>query len=100
MKNRGVKWILWLVVAVAILVVGCNVAVVVYAGGKTFDNVDDVPQREYGLLLGSTPMTRYGNKNYFFKYRIDAAERLYRSGKVNRIISVVIVAAYMNVMRW
>lgn len=86
LRKKVVKCLLWLLGLVIAAVVVCNVVVGVRTVNRTFDSVDDVPQREYGLLLGSTPMTRYGYKNYFFVYRIDAAERLYKSGKVKRII--------------
>lgn len=38
------------------------------------------------MLLGTTPQTRIGGeRNQFFTYRLDAAEALYRAGKINLI---------------
>ena len=52
-----------------------------------FTEVDSVPQSEVGLLLGTTPQTRIGRRpNQFFKYRIDAAESLYKACKVKSIL--------------
>ena len=40
-----------------------------------------------GLLLGTTPQARIGRiTNQFFIYRIDAAEQLYKAGKIDQIL--------------
>lgn len=73
-------------IAVCLLVV-CNTVIVNNANGKMYSNADSIPMSEVGLLLGTTPQTRIGGwTNYFFKYRIDAAEALYKSGKVEYIL--------------
>ena len=85
------KFILW---SIAILIVGsvalmliCNSIVANNADGKLYADVDSVAPAEYGLLLGTTPMSRLTKrKNYFFKFRIDATELLYKSGKINKIL--------------
>lgn len=66
---------------------GCNYRVVKNAQGKTFDHVSQVPNCDAGVLLGTTPQTRIGGRrNYFFKYRIDAAESLYKAGKIKYLL--------------
>ena len=65
----------------------CNQMIVNNANGKTFYEIDSITPSDYGLLLGTTPQTRIGRRtNYFFKYRIDATERLYKAGKIKRIL--------------
>lgn len=65
----------------------CNRIVVKNAEGKTSDSVDNIRSAEVGLLLGTTPQTRVGHReNMFFKYRIDAAEKLYKEGKVKSFL--------------
>ena len=65
----------------------CNQMIVNNAKGKTFYEIDSITPSDYGLLLGTTPQTRIGRrKNYFFKYRIDATERLYKAGKIKHIL--------------
>jgi len=51
-----------------------------------FTELDDLPEREFALVLGTTPRLRNGNPNIYFDYRMDAAARLWRSGKVQRLI--------------
>jgi SanA protein len=51
-----------------------------------FDNVNDVPAVETGLLLGTAKVLPNGYLNYYFKYRIDAALELFKAGKIRYII--------------
>ena len=52
--------------------------------GMIYTNVDDVPARKYGLLLGTSPGAQ--NSNLFFNTRIEAAKILYEKGKIEYII--------------
>ncbi|MBO4464291.1 MAG: YdcF family protein [Prevotella sp.] len=75
-----------LLLCIAVILV-CNLLVVNNAKGKTFSEIDSIRPTEVGLLLGTTPQTHTGNlTNYFFVYRIDAAEQLYKAGKIEKIL--------------
>lgn len=70
-----------------VLMLVCNHLVSCNAEGKTFSEIDSIGHNKVGLLLGTTPQTRLGHiKNYFFIYRIDAAEQLYKAGKIEKIL--------------
>ena len=74
-------------VAILILVLICDYLVTSNAKGKVYDDVEAIPYREVGLLLGTTPQTRIGRVvNRFFVFRIDAAEKLYKAGKISVIL--------------
>ena len=65
----------------------CNQIVVNNAEGKVFSDLDSIKYNKVGLLLGTTPQARIGRiTNYFFVYRIDAAEQLYKAGKIEKIL--------------
>ena len=65
----------------------CNQIVVNNAEGKAFSEIDSIKYNKVGLLLGTTPQARITKvKNYFFIYRLDAAEQLYRTGKIEQIL--------------
>lgn len=49
-------------------------------------NIQDLPHKKVGLLLGTSKTTKRGNKNWYFYNRIDATEQLYKSGKIDYII--------------
>lgn len=72
---------------ILLLVLGCYFLVDNNAKGKVYADVESIPYREVGLLLGTTPQTRIGRlENRFFLFRIDAAEKLYKAGKVGKIL--------------
>ena len=65
----------------------CHYSVVWNANGKIYTKIEDIPASDIGLLLGTPPQTRYGGmSNSFFNYRIDAAEALYKAGKIDYLL--------------
>ena len=76
-----------LICACLALLLTCNQLVVNNAKGRAFDEIDSIKPASYGLLLGTTPQTRIGNReNLFFRYRIQAAAELYKAGKIEKIL--------------
>ena len=74
------------VVCIALMLI-CNQIVVNNAKGKVFSDIDGIKYNKVGLLLGTTPQARITKiTNYFFIYRIDAAEQLYKAGKIEKIL--------------
>jgi SanA protein len=60
----------------------------VYTAGdhRVFERIENVPENEVGLVLGTAKWAVKGKLNRFFTYRMDAAFRLYKSGKVRRLL--------------
>lgn len=56
------------------------------ASGRLFRSVDSIPPNDVALVLGTARTTARGNLNLHFKQRIDAAARLYHSGKVRHLL--------------
>ena len=74
------------VICIAIMFI-FNQIVVNNAKGKVFSDIDSIKYNKVGLLLGTTPQARIGRiTNQFFIYRIDAAEQLYKAGKIEKIL--------------
>ena len=74
------------IICIAVMLV-CNQIVVNNAEGKAFSGIDSIKYNKVGLLLGTTPQARITKvKNYFFIYRLDAAEQLYRARKIEKIL--------------
>ena len=89
--KKVVKKILWTTCVMAfvciVLMLICNQIVVNNAKGKVFSDIDCIRYNKVGLLLGTTPQARFDRiTNYFFIYRIDAAEELYKAGKIEQIL--------------
>lgn len=75
------------IIVILLLITTCNHIVCRNAEGKLYTAVDSIPEAEVGLLLGTAPKTRIGRRpNQFFRNRIDAAEALYKAGKVKSIL--------------
>lgn len=91
MKKKVIKIGAWAigifaVVCLALMLI-CNQMVVNNAEGKVFSDIDSIKFNKVGLLLGTTPQARIDRiTNYFFIYRIDAAEQLYKAGKIEKIL--------------
>ena len=89
--KKSLKICIWMVGIFAILCIAimliCNQIVVNNARGKVFSDIDSIRYNKVGLLLGTTPQARIGRiTNAFFVYRIDAAEQLYKAGKIEKIL--------------
>ncbi len=79
---------------VALLALGAaGVAVICYANftpvwssrGRLFADTDKLPQTQVGLVFGTTDRVN-GRENLYFRYRIDAAVAVWKSGKVKTLI--------------
>lgn len=80
-------WLFGIVILLALsVIIGCQIAVTQAAKGRLYSDVDAIPHREVGLLLGTNPLGRSGRPNQFYCRRIDAAVTLYEAGKVDRFI--------------
>ena len=69
------------------IILSCYLLICINARGKTFNDVQNIPFNEVGLLLGTSPVTPNGEHNYYFDERIKATAALYHSGKIKRIIA-------------
>ena len=89
--KRNIKYLVYLVIGslltVMLIMLLCNHLVCSNSEGRMYTDIDSIQQYEVGLLLGTTPQTRIGRRtNQFFKNRIDAAESLYKAGKIKSIL--------------
>lgn len=85
------KILLWILcfgagLILAVIIV-CNIIVVNNSNGKIYDDVEETPHNRYGLLLGTSPITPWGTRNYYFDHRITAAVELFHAGKIDTIIA-------------
>ena len=79
--------ILGVIIAIIIVIITCYMIVECKASGKPYDMVADVPHREVGLLLGTSPRTPENAPNYYFINRITATAELYKAGKIDKVIA-------------
>jgi SanA protein len=77
---------LWIALACVVVALVCDTIVRQNVNGRAYDDIDSLPHNKVGLLLGTSPLDRQGNKNLYFIYRIDAAEQLVKAGKIDYIL--------------
>ena len=87
--KRGLRRIFRIGLVLAILAVGvvayANFAAIWASRGRLFDKVSDLPNTKVGLVLGTTDRVN-GRENLYFRYRIDAAVKVWESGKLETLI--------------
>lgn len=66
-------------------VLAANLAAISASRGRIFTDVDALPHSRVGLVFGTTDRVQ-GRENLYFRYRIEAAERVWKAGKVETLI--------------
>lgn len=62
-----------------------NITPVWASRGRIFSEVERVPRTRVGLVFGTTDRVN-GRENLYFRYRIDAATRVWKAGKLETLI--------------
>jgi SanA protein len=70
----------------AILALSANWYIESYSGRYVYDDIEKVPYNEVGLVLGTSKKLRDGRNNLYFKYRVTAAARLFKAGKIKYLL--------------
>lgn len=87
MKRKIAIVALLTILLVVGVVVFCDQKVAYNAEGRLYDNVDSIPHRKVGLILGTSPISTWnGRRNYYFDHRIKAGAELYKAGKVDWLV--------------
>jgi SanA protein len=81
--TRLFLWVLGVVIAIWL---GSEIIVIVSASGRCYGRLVDIPKRDTGLVLGTSKYVAPGRLNKHYEYRIDAAAKLFKAGKVHRLI--------------
>lgn len=53
---------------------------------QCYTDINSIPERKAGLLLGTSKYLKNGSINLYYKYRIEAAIALFKAGKIKYII--------------
>jgi len=53
---------------------------------QVIDSTNDLPKNNVGLLLGTSKYVKSGGINQYYKYRIEAAVKLYQRGKIKFVL--------------
>lgn len=87
MVKKLLWWTLGVLLVVAVGALVCDRVVAHNAKGRLYDNVDGIPHRKVGLILGTSPVSTWnGRRNLYFDQRIKAGAELYKAGKVDWLV--------------
>lgn len=71
---------------VLVAMFAANAWVVSATRDLVYDDLDRLPVHDVGVVLGTSPYTRYGNQNLLFTHRMMAAAELYAAGRVRHLL--------------
>lgn len=54
--------------------------------GKIYIEATNIPKNKVGLLLGTSKLLVNGRINLYYKYRVEAAVKLYKAGKIDFVL--------------
>lgn len=80
------KWSFALLTILVLAIVISNYWIIKSTKSQIYSDTISIPQNDVAILLGASKKLRNGSENLFFKYRIEAAVQLYKSGKIKHII--------------
>ncbi len=80
------RWMRAAVLGTTAALVGWDLYISRWARPFLYDDLAEVPTAHYGLVLGTSPKVAPDEANPFYRARVEAAARLYRAGKVRRLI--------------
>jgi SanA protein len=87
--KRWFRRLLVCLLAVIVLFLGvvayANITAIWASRGRLFTEVSALPATKVGLVFGTTDRVN-GRENLYFRYRIDAAVRVWKSGKLETLI--------------
>ena len=90
MKKEIIRRLTIIGVVVLLCFIGvaiCVIHVSDNAKGRLYYDVDSIPHRKVGLILGTSPISTWsGTRNHYFDHRIQAGAELYKTGKVDWLV--------------
>lgn len=86
MKFLKSRWLWWPLVLSGVALGGANLWILSSTRSQIKTTLQETPQAEVGIVLGTSKETAAGNPNQYFKRRIAAASELYHAGKVRRLL--------------
>lgn len=81
-----IKWFLLVLGCCFIAMVLCHYWITLSTKAQLYNNVDKIPSRKVGLVLGASKKTIRDANNLYFMYRIQAAYELFKHGKVRYLL--------------
>lgn len=85
-KRKYILLFAALIIAVIITIFICDRVIENASSGKIYTDVQSIPHNNVGLLLGTAKFLSSGYENAYYRYRINAAVELLKSGKIKYLV--------------
>lgn len=85
-KRRTLKWLSIILAICVISLIVCNSWVNSNTKTQLYTDVNKIPARKVGLVLGASKKTVRGTNNLYFSYRMQAAYQLFKAQKVQYLL--------------
>lgn len=69
-----------------VLIFICNLTINSSAEGKTFSNIEEIPENKVGLVLGTAKRLMNGQPNLYYSFRIKATIELFKAKKISFVL--------------
>lgn len=86
MLKRLVYLFLILILLVAIVLIACDRWISIKTAPYIFENIEALPAKKVGMVLGTSKYYTTGYLNQFYQFRIQGAVNAYNSGKVQYLL--------------
>lgn len=87
--NKKIIWfacLFFVIATAAITIYLCNKIIADSAKGNLYTDTKSIPFNKVGLLLGTAKFTASGRTNLYYDFRIQAATRLIKEGKIKYLV--------------
>ncbi len=85
-KKTLFKLFLFFIVVSTFSILLSNKLIETNAKKKVFSETKNIPKNKVGLILGTSKKLRNGSINLYYKYRLDAAIKLFKSRKIEYLV--------------
>ena len=86
LKYRILRLVLKIIIIFAVSIPIMYLSVSIYSKKYIYDSIEEIPYNDVALVLGTSKYLYNGRVNMYFKFRMDAAYELYKSGKIKFIL--------------
>ncbi|WMN11182.1 ElyC/SanA/YdcF family protein [Marivirga salinae] len=77
---------LFLLISAIVFAIFSNVFIITKTSTYIYEDINEIPQKEIALVLGTSKRNMKGEANSFFDNRMDAAAQLFHKGKVKGLL--------------
>lgn len=85
-NKRLFKWLFIIIFLLFFSIIGCNYWITNSSKTQLYSDINNIPERKVGLVLGASKKTSRGTTNLYFTYRILAAYQLFKANKVQYLL--------------